>query len=185
MDFAKDRIDAARAILASIFASQKALRALAPEYRWSGLGNLLGDFGELLATDHYKLVKARSGSGDYDARTAKGQTVQIKTNFASVDIGFRGDADLLLVLGIKEDGSWHELYFGPYAAVKEQARFSARDNKHMIAVSKLKGLTGRELSPDAAGAAAPTGGEQIPLDRVVLGDARQLTQPPEDPGSTR
>jgi hypothetical protein len=140
MDFAKDRIAAAQAILASIFASQRALRALAPEYNWSGLGNLLGDFGELLATDHYGLSKAPSGSGDYDARTPEGKTVQIKTNFASADIGFRGEADLLLVLGINTDGTWKELYFGPYARVKERARFSSRDNKHMIPVSKLAAL---------------------------------------------
>ena len=140
MDFTKERISAAQAILASIFASQKALRALAPEYNWSGLGNLLGDFGELLATDHYKLQKAPSGSGDYDARTADGLTVQIKTNFAASQIGFRGQADLLLVLGIHEDGSWEEIYFGTYAPVLSHAHFSARDNKHMIAVSKLRAL---------------------------------------------
>ncbi|MBD9480789.1 hypothetical protein [Pseudoxanthomonas sp. PXM02] len=138
--FARDRILAAQAILASVFASQKALRALAPEYSWSGLGNLLGDFGELLATDHYKLQKAPAGSGDFDARTADGLSVQIKTNFASSQIGFRGQADLLLVLGIRHDGSWEEIYFGPYAAVKELARFSGRDNKHMISVTKLKAL---------------------------------------------
>ncbi|WP_412478303.1 DUF6998 domain-containing protein [Azonexus sp. IMCC34839] len=140
MDFIKERITAAQAILASIFASQKALRALAPEYNWSGLGNLLGDFGELLATDYYKLQKAPSGSGDYDARTSDGLTVQIKTNFAASQIGFRGQADLLLVLGIHEDGSWEEIYFGPYDPVSSHARFSARDNKHMIAVSKLRAL---------------------------------------------
>ena len=140
MEFTKERITAAQAILASIFASQKALRALAPEYNWSGLGNLLGDFGELLATDHYKLQKAPSGSGDYDARTADGLTVQIKTNFAASQIGFRGQADLLLVLGIHEDGSWEEIYFGMYGPVLDNARFSARDNKHMIAVSKLRAL---------------------------------------------
>lgn len=136
--FSKDRIAAAQAILASIFASQRALRALAPEYRWSGLGNLLGDFGELLATDHYQLIKAPSGSGNYDAQTKEGQSVQIKTNYASAQIGFRGEADLLLVLGIRDDGSWEEIYHGPFAPVKTQARFSARDNKHMIAISKLK-----------------------------------------------
>lgn len=140
MDFSKDRIAAAQAILSSIFSSQRALRALAPEYRWAGLGNLLGDFGELLATDHYQLEKAPSGSGDYDAKTQDGRSVQIKTNFAANQIGFRGEADLLLVLGIHEDGSWEEIYFGAYRSVKEQARYSARDNKHMIAVSKLRGL---------------------------------------------
>ena len=143
MDFAKERIAAAQAILASIFASQKALRALAPEYNWSGLGNLLGDFGELVATNHYQLEKAPSGSGDYDARDAKGKTVQIKTNFAASQIGFRGEADLLLVIGVREDGLWEEIYYGPFLPIQQNARFSARDNKHMIAISKLRSLQAR------------------------------------------
>lgn len=62
MDFRRERIAAAQAILASIFASQRALKSLAPEYRWQGLGNLLGDFGELIATDHYGLTKALQGA---------------------------------------------------------------------------------------------------------------------------
>ena len=109
MDLSKDRISAAQAILASIFASQRALRALAPEYGWAGLGNLLGDFGELVATDRYGLVKAAAGSGDCDARTTDGKCVQIKTNYAVSQIGFRGEADLLLVIGVKDDGSWEQV----------------------------------------------------------------------------
>lgn len=140
MDFSRDRITAAQHILASIFASQKALKALAPEYSWSGLGNLLGDFGELVATDHYGLSKAASGSGDFDAKTPEGRSVQIKTNFAATQIGFRGEADLLLVIGVRPDGDWEEIYFGDFAPVKAQSRYSARDNKSMIAISKLKTL---------------------------------------------
>lgn len=141
MDFSKDRIAAAQAILASIFASQRALRALAPEYKWAGLGNLLGDFGELLATDHYALQKAPAGSGDYDARTSDGKTVQIKANFASTQIGFRGSAELLLVLSIKGDGSWDEIYYGPFSVVSNLARYSTRDNKYMVAISRLRALS--------------------------------------------
>lgn len=145
MDFRKDRILAAQAILASIFASQRALRALAPEYGWSGLGNLLGDFGELVATDRYGLVKAPAGSGDYDARTADGQSVQIKTNFAASQIGFRGSADKLLVISVAHDGTWTEVYYGPYDLVKAHARWSARDSKHMIAMTKLRMLAAESV----------------------------------------
>ncbi len=140
MDFLKDRIAAAQAILASIFASQRALRALAPEYKWAGLGNLLGDFGELVATDFYGLQKAASGSGDFDARTAEGESVQIKTNYAATQVGFRGSADLMLVIGVNKDGTWQEIYFGPFETVLRNSRRSERDNKQMIAVSKLRGL---------------------------------------------
>jgi hypothetical protein len=65
-------------------------------------------------------------------------TVQIKANHAANQIGFRGEADLLLVVRVELDGSWSEVYYGPFAPVKAVARYSARDNKHMVAVSKLK-----------------------------------------------
>ena len=121
-----ERIAAVQHMLASIFASQKALKSLAPESNWSGLGNLLGDFGEFVAIDHYWLKKAPSGSSGYDALTTDGKTVQIKTNYAANQIGYRGDADLLLVIGVSEDGSWNEVYYGDFAIVKKQSRYSAR-----------------------------------------------------------
>ena len=129
------RIKAAQHVLASIFASQRTLKTLAPEFRWSGLGNLLGDFGELIAISAYQLQKATGGSSNYDAKNPQGATVQIKTNFAASQIGFRGSADILLVLNITEDGNWTEVYYGPFSPVLESSRKSARDNKNMIAIS--------------------------------------------------
>jgi len=70
-----ERIQSIQPILASIFASQRALKALAPEFNWSGLGNLLGDFGELVAIDHYGFSKAPAGSDGFDAIDASGRSV--------------------------------------------------------------------------------------------------------------
>ncbi|MHC2702905.1 hypothetical protein ACVMHZ_006068 [Bradyrhizobium liaoningense] len=35
-----------KGVLASLFASQRTLKALAPQFKWAGLGNLLGDYDE-------------------------------------------------------------------------------------------------------------------------------------------
>ena len=51
----KEKLEAVRHIIATIFLAQNALRDLAPEYRWAGLGNLLEDFGELVARERYGL----------------------------------------------------------------------------------------------------------------------------------
>lgn len=96
------RFEAIQHVLASIFASQRTLKVLAPEFKWSGLGNLLGDFGELAAIEAYGFTKAASGSNGYDAIAVDGKTIQIKTNFAASQIGFRGNADLLLVLNVTD-----------------------------------------------------------------------------------
>lgn len=135
------QVEAIRHIVGTLFSAQNALRALAPEYKWAGMGNLLGDYGEFVATRHYGWEKAPAGADGYDAVRPDGQKVQIKTNHAANQIGFRGEADLLLVIHVKDDGDWEEVYFGPFAEVKAIARYSSRDNKHMVAMSKLRALT--------------------------------------------
>lgn len=126
--------------MATLFSAQNALRSLAPEFRWAGLGNLLGDYGEFVAIEAFGLTKAPAGSDGFDATTPAGQTVQIKANHAASQIGFRGQADLMLVVRVETDGDWSKVYYGPFADVKAISRYSARDNKHMVAVSKLRGL---------------------------------------------
>lgn len=131
-------VAAAASVMVEIFAQLRRLRAIAPAYRWSGLGNVLGDYGELVVIASRGFVKAESGAGDFDAHTLDGRTVQIKTNRSSADIGFRGEADLLLVVSVNDDASVEEVYFGPLSTVKAQARLSARDNKWMIPMKKLR-----------------------------------------------
>lgn len=126
------KLQAVQHIMATLFSAQNALKVLAPEFRWAGLGNLLGDYGEYVAIRRYGLTKAPAGSNGYDAITKDGQTVQIKANRSASTIGFRGEADLLLVLKVEPDGSWAECYYGPFAPVKAIARYSGRDNKHMV-----------------------------------------------------
>jgi len=145
----EDRIEAVAGILASLFASQRALKALAPHFGWSGLGNLLGDYGEFLAVEVYGLMPAPKGANGYDATTADGRTVQVKTNYAASMIGFRGEADLLLCLRINPAGQYEELYYGPFAPVRERARYSARDNKHVVTISQLVNLQGNGHLPPA------------------------------------
>lgn len=132
--------NAVRHIMATLFSAQNALRELAPEFKWAGLGNLLGDYGEYVACAHYGLRKAPAGSNGYDALTSDGRSVQIKANHAANQIGFRGEADLMLVIKVTHNGGWDEVYFGDFNKVKAIARYSARDNKFMVAISALKAL---------------------------------------------
>ena len=138
MDEKQTRIEAIQHILATLFSAQNAPKALAPEYKWAGMGNLLGDYGEFVCVEHYELEKAPAGASGYDAITSDGQTVQIKTCYSSNQIGFRGEADLLLVIQVQADGTWEEVYFGPFGPILDGARYSARDNKHTMTLSKLK-----------------------------------------------
>jgi hypothetical protein len=49
----EQRIEAMKGVLASLFASQRTLKSLAPNFKWAGLGNLLGDYGEFIAIEVY------------------------------------------------------------------------------------------------------------------------------------
>ena len=62
-----EKMHAIKHILTTIFAAQNALRSLAFEFKWSGLGNLLGDYGECVAIDHYGFTKADPEASGYDA----------------------------------------------------------------------------------------------------------------------
>jgi len=137
----ESKVRAVQHIMATLFSAQNALRELAPEFRWAGLGNLLGDYGEFVAIKHYGLTKAPAGSNGYDAITPDGHTVQIKANHAASMIGFRGEADLLLVIKVEPNGQWAECYYGPFEAAKAKARYSTRDNKHMVTIRHLIALS--------------------------------------------
>jgi hypothetical protein len=136
----QQKIQAIKHIMETVFSAQNALRALAPEFKWAGLGNLLGDYGECIGIDFYNLKKAPTGANGYDALTEEGKTVQIKTNHAASMIGFRGDADLLLVLHVNEKGEWNEIYYDDFKTAKNVSNYSRRDNKQTITITKLSSL---------------------------------------------
>lgn len=127
-------------IFKSFFEAQERLKQLAPDYKWTGMGNLLGDYGEFLAIEHYGLTKAPSGSDGFDASTKDGKTVQIKANFSAKQVGLRGAADLLLVLSISKDAHFEEIYFGSFETAKKHSNYSSRDNKWMVGIQKLRKL---------------------------------------------
>ncbi len=136
-----EKAEAIRHIMGTIFSAQNALRSLEPDYKWAGMGNVLGDYGECVAINHFGWEKAAAGASGYDAIDTEGRRVQIKTNHASTTIGFRGEADRMLVLHVTTDGSWDVLYHGDFSTVAEVSNYSARDNKRTITIGRLKRLS--------------------------------------------
>lgn len=134
------KFEAVKNVLETIFTSQKILRTLAPEYSWSGLGNLLGDYGECQAIAKYNLNKAKTGAQGYDATTKDGLKVAIKATNGKKQIGFRGEADLMLALNVDDRGGIDEIYFGPFDLVLKNSNYSKTDEKRTIPVSKLRKL---------------------------------------------
>src|SRR5258708_25111297 len=107
----EQRIEAMKGVLASLFASQRTLKSLAPNFKWAGLGNLLGDYGEFIAIEAYNLQQAPRGAHGYDAISADGKKVQVKANYAASQIGFPGESNRLLSLKIYLNGDSPEIYY--------------------------------------------------------------------------
>ncbi|NKK60714.1 hypothetical protein GFM44_33320 [Rhizobium leguminosarum bv. viciae] len=128
---------AVKECLIHILTVQTRLRSLNQDYKWS---NLFGDYGEMLAIKKYGLDPAPVNTVNHDARTPTNETVQIKTCRSTKSIGFRGDADLLLVSKLQETGNIEQIYYGPFCCVKAASRRSERDNKYIIEITKLKQL---------------------------------------------
>ena len=55
-------------------------------------------------------------------------------------VGYRGEADLFLVIHVDSKGDYEEIYYGDFDIVKENSNFSKRDNKRTITISKLRKL---------------------------------------------
>lgn len=143
-------VEAVRHIIATMFSAQNALRELAPDFKWAGMGNVLGDFGEYICISSYGLTKAPAGADGYDAIDSQGRTVQIKANHASATVGFRGTADLLLVIHVDSSGNFEEVFFGEFSIASDASSYSGRDNKRTITISKLKKLS-RDQHPRSDG----------------------------------
>jgi hypothetical protein len=74
----EQRIEAMKGVLASLFACQRTLKSLDPRFKWAGLGNLLGDYGEFIVVEAYGLTPALCGSNGYDAGWLDVQTQSVQ-----------------------------------------------------------------------------------------------------------
>jgi hypothetical protein len=133
----EQRIEAMKGVLASLFASQRTLKSLAPNFKWAGLGNLLGDYGEFIATEVYNLQQAPRGANRYDAVRPDGKKVQVKTNYAASQIGFSRRGRHASVLKNRLERRLDGNLLRRFRACEGGGRYSARDNKHMVPISAL------------------------------------------------
>jgi hypothetical protein len=123
--------------IVKIFEIQERLQEEAKDFSWKGLGNLLGDYGEYLAARDFDIKLAPKGTKDYDATDAHGRTVQIKACLHSKQVSFRGKAQMLLVLGIRRNGDYDQIYTGPFEALPDGS-WSGTDTKHVVQRAQLE-----------------------------------------------
>lgn len=115
------------------------LERLFPGRRFTPDGHLVGSIGEVLAAHHYGLELCRGSEPVHDAKTEDGRCVQIKATQGK-RIGLRSEPALLLVLELRRDGSFGEVFNGPGRVAWNATGRQQRNGQSPIAVSKLRRL---------------------------------------------
>ena len=149
-----DPIDALAVLrlVPELFQITKALEAAAPGRHFTPDGHLVGSIGEAVAAARYGLELTTASTMGIDAHhIASGRSVEIKATVDGNHIAVRGlkpEADHLLVLRIKGDGSADEVYNGPAEPVWRAAGKMQSNGQRVVSVSRLVSLQAKVLPKD-------------------------------------
>jgi hypothetical protein len=125
-------------LLRRIYEAVAALEELYPGRHFTPDGHMVGSIGEAIAAEHYGIELYPPSHAKFDGRK-KGKEIQIKaTQGDSVPV--KHGAGALLVLKIKEDGSFEEVYNGDAARVWKSLSRRKASRAGEIAIS-LKQLS--------------------------------------------
>jgi hypothetical protein len=110
-------------------------------------GHLVGSFGEVLAKNAYGLVLEKSQSEKAcDAKDANGRRIEIKATFGK-SVAFRHhdadcEAELCIVLKLKEDATFAEIYNGPMERIinELEKRKLQNNGQRRISLTQLEVL---------------------------------------------
>ena len=119
-----------------LYAVVAELETLFPGRKFTLDGHLVGSIGEVLAAHYYGLDLLPSSAPVHDAIATDGRMVQVKATQAK-SVGLRAEPDHLLVLRLKPDGSFEEVYNGPGGPVWESAGKMQKNGQRPIGVAKL------------------------------------------------
>ena len=108
-------------------------------------GRLVGDLGEVLAEQNYRITLYEKLEKDYDAITSDNKKVQIKATFKD-HINYPGNyvPEMFLALKINPDGTFEEIYNGPGKYIHKliKRRKMPYNRLHRLPNKKLKEISG-------------------------------------------
>ncbi|MGH1438451.1 MAG: DUF6998 domain-containing protein [Lewinella sp.] len=100
---------------------QNELRSYEPRRKFTIDGNIVGDFGEIVAETFYEVTLDKVSKPDFDG-LAKGEEempVQIKCSFIGGNYTYKKNIGLFLVLRILNDGRIEEVYNGENTFIQD------------------------------------------------------------------
>lgn len=115
------------------------LEEMYPGRHFTPDGHMVGSLGEVYAAKRYGLKLFEASHPVHDALSIDGRLVQIKATQGS-KIALSEEPDYLIVLKIKQDGSFREVYNGPGYCVWNACGKMQKTGQRQISLSKLCAL---------------------------------------------
>jgi hypothetical protein len=125
------------AIVRQLYQLVGELEAAFPGRRFTPDGHLVGSIGEVLVAHFYDLQLYRGSSECHDACSANGRKVQIKATQTS-RVALRSEPQHLLVIRLKRDGSFEEVYNGPGELPWQLCGGRASNGQRQISLAALR-----------------------------------------------
>ncbi len=127
-------------IIEQIYSLVSELEVMFPGRHFTPDGHMLGSIGEVLVANYYDLKLVTASTKGYDA-LKDGKRIEIKATQGN-RVAFRSSPEHVLVVKIKDNGSFDEVYNGPGNLI--WAQFSGKklpsNGQFQISLTKLKEL---------------------------------------------
>ena len=104
--------DEFKACVEGLYRIVQTLEKMFPDRPFTPDGHMVGSLGECIVADAYGLRLMAPSNEGYDAITAEGLKVEIKTTQAK-SVAFRSVPDHCIVIKLLKDGSFKEIFNGP------------------------------------------------------------------------
>ena len=133
-------IDRFPQIVATIYELVDELERMFPGRYFTPDGHMVGSLGEALAAYHYGVILSPASAHCHDG-SCNGRNVQVKATQTD-RIAISSKPDYLLVLALKRNCSFQEIYNGPGALVWDLVSHKERpkNGQYQVTFSKLRAL---------------------------------------------
>lgn len=128
-----------QSLIKQLYCTVNELEDMFPGRHFTPDGHMVGSIGECLVADAYALKLMTASNKGYDALSLSGQQVEIKAT-QSKSAAFRHEPEFAIVIKIKKDGTFEEIYNGPGNIIWLQflGKPLPSNGQYTISLNKLK-----------------------------------------------
>lgn len=136
-----------RELVHQLYEITRQFEEMFPERHFTPDGHMVGSLGEVLVADSYDLELMPASNKGYDAMSRCGKEVEIKCT-QSKRVAFRSCSQAVIVIQLKKDGTFEEVYNGSGARVwlEFEGKTRPSNGQFSISLTKLRSLN-LEASP--------------------------------------